>query len=361
MATKNKHIIGINTLFLIPNEVGGTEYHLRSFLNELERIDTSNSYVVFCNKENAHTFAFTSNRWKKIILPVHAKNRILRLVVEQTLLPLLVQLYKCTHLHSYGYFGPLWGRFKKIVTIHDANWIDFPGDTSKLQNTALNFLISNSIKSAHILVTDSDFSYSRLVMHFPNIDDKLHIVYPGLDPALKNLLHKRQLAGNAQPYILSVSAFYPHKKIPYLLKLWESVSKRYQTYRLVLIGRHGLDELAIKKFCDAHSNVIWKSKVSLKELAHYYKQSKAFVFPSIYEGFGYPVYEALYAGIPVIVGNTQLYHPAIQKNLISLDFNLKNDASILSDVLNKPFRVKPKMKFFDYARAAKETILLYDF
>jgi hypothetical protein len=120
-----KHqIIGINALFMIPHGVGGTEYHLRSFLLNLEKKDEQNTYIVFCNTENYSSFHFTNPKWKKILCPIHASFRPMRLVYEQCILPFLVMKYHCTVLHSFGYFGPIVCPVKHVITIHDVNWRD---------------------------------------------------------------------------------------------------------------------------------------------------------------------------------------------------------------------------------------------
>ena len=181
MDKKNTRVIGINALFLIPNQVGGTEYHLRSFLTYIEKLDTVNSYVVFCNAENYDSFSFTHKNWTKVLCPVAAKNRVHRILYEQIVLPFVAEQKGCEILHSYGYFGPVFGGFKKVVTVHDANWLDHPEDSSFIQNCVLNVLIRAAVATADIVVTDSDFSSQRLQHFFPTIAQKLRIIWPGVD------------------------------------------------------------------------------------------------------------------------------------------------------------------------------------
>lgn len=353
-------VVGINTLFLIPNKVGGTEYHLRSFLNELEKIDKTNSYIIFCNRENYATFSFTNPAWKKVLIPIDAKNGILRIIYEQTIFPFLVNHYHCQLLHSYGYLGPLWGNFKKIVTVHDTNWLDHPEDTSALTNAVLHVLVSGSIITADAIITDSDFSKSRLKHFFPKQYNKVVTVYPGIEDKIKSEIQTQQNSKQSRRYILCVSALYPHKKILYLVSLWKIVSKMFPYHLLVLIGQNGLDEQAVKENVQVLSNVLWLKKISLKELSAYYKHADLFIFPSIYEGFGYPVYEAAYARLPVIVGNKQLYHSSLKNRLFQLTFNLTYDSLKIKLLLKVEKRRSINMNFFNYDRAAQETLAIYE-
>lgn len=321
-------IIGINTLFMIPNEVGGTEYHLRSFLKKLETLDTKNSYVVFCNKENYSTFTFANSRWKKVLCPISARNRVFRIIFEQIVLPIMVKLYKCDVLHSYGYFGPIFSLVSHVVTVHDVNWKDHPEDFSFLERLLLTLLIEGTMLTSSKIITDSEFSRKRLGHYFPQHKKKTVVISPGVEDSFLELSKKKTAHPlQGKKYILCVSALYPHKQIPYLLENWRSYVEQNKDVHLVLIGQHGKDEVVVENMVKNLKNVTWYKKVSFDKLVQYYQHADAFVFPSIYEGFGYPVYEALSLGIPVYVGNKLMYHKKVKKmlNEIKLPSKFKNN------------------------------------
>jgi glycosyltransferase involved in cell wall biosynthesis len=74
-------------------------------------------------------------------------------------------------------------------------------------------------------------------------------------------------------------------------------------------------------------------KVSLEHLAEYYKHASLFIHPSIYEGFGYPVYEANAAEIPIIVGRREMYNESIRNKLLQLSFNIRDDIKLINEAL----------------------------
>lgn len=349
--------IGINTLFLIPNRVGGTEYYTRSFLKHLEELDKKNSYVVFCNKENFDTFEFNSKKWKKVLCPINAGNRMVRILYEQINFPFVVGANKCNLLHSFGYFGPILGNFKKIVTVHDANWKDCPDDVSGLQIFILNILISLNIYVANRIITDSEFSKGRLLHHFPKQKEKIVVIPGAVEDDFIELLNKDDKPFVSGKYLLCVSKFYPHKRIPYLISLFKEIEKNNKNLKLVLVGRDGNEEQKVIKMIEGDNKIIHFEKTKYSDLVNLYKNTSAFVFPSVYEGFGYPVYEAAAAGIPIIVGKIELYESNLKTKLYPLSFNKNADVETILTNLNRKTK---RSIIFSYSNSIDKLTKLYN-
>lgn len=322
-------IIGLNTLFLIPNAVGGTENYTRTFIEALEKTDSQNKYFVFCNQENFDTFRFLSPNFQKILCRVSATNRLARILYEQLVFPFVIQSYRCDVIHSLGYVGPILSPAKKIVTIHDANWCDHPEDQSRISGIILKILMALVTRTADLIVTDSTFSRSRLIHFYPQLNSRIQVILPWVGDKLQRelrKLHPHPL--EAQSYILSVSGLYPHKRIPYLFDIIGDL-------RLVLVGKNGLDEALVRKRVQMNPNVTYFPKVSLSTLASLYQHASGFVFPSIYEGFGYPVYEAITAGVPTLVGRKELYESEARSRLAELTFDREKDTKLVSQLFRE--------------------------
>ncbi len=315
--------IGINTLVLVPNGVGGTEYLTRSFLNSIEKIDQKNEYIVFCNRENFGTFLFINPKWRKVRCPINANNRFARILFEQLILPWYTLWFRCELLHSFGYFGPIISFCRHVITVHDANWLDCPGDTSRLQNLILNFLIRSSVWKAKAILTDSMFSKKQLQKYFPK--KSIFVISAAVDNSLKNFFkYQRGKPLVKGKYILSVSAFYPHKNIPYLIKMFRSVTK-YSKVKLIIVGQNGADYDNVIALIKKTKKIFHFKKVSQSDLANLYTNASLFILPSTYEGFGIPVYEALQAGLPVLVGNNEMYSEKVCGRLKQLNFEIDSD------------------------------------
>lgn len=350
--------IGINALFLIPNQVGGTEYHLRSFVEYLQKNDKKNEYIIFCNKENFNTFPLSNLLWKQVPCLVTASNRISRILYEQIIFPFLIKKYNCDIVHSFGYFGPLFTPSKHIITVHDANWKDHPEDNSFFSKLMLSFLVENSIKKSDFIITDSDFSKDRLTHYFPQYGERIKVIKAGLDDSFIELAKKRLVCPlGDNRYIMCVSAMYPHKKIPYLLDLWGEISQIDKRIELVLIGRNGLDETAVLNRIKDMPRINYFSKVPFEKLIAFYKHASVFVFPSNYEGFGFPVYEAAYFGIPIFVDNPNMYDLSIWPVLKKLCGVARKDAEDIISALNLKIEGK---RYLDYDLNSKELIKIYN-
>jgi glycosyltransferase involved in cell wall biosynthesis len=349
-------IIGINTLFLIPNRVGGTEYHTRSFLRHLEKQDKENFYVIFCNKENFDTFEFRSKKWKKILCPINASSRLKRILYEQIVFPFTIVMAKCNLLHSFGYFGPILGNIKKIVTIHDTNWKDCPDDSTPFQIFIMNILISLNILLAKKIITISEFSKSRLIHYFPAHRKKFFVIPNAIEDDFIELLKKNDKPVVDGKYLFCVSKFYPHKKIPYLVSLFKEIEEKDKSLKLVLVGRDGKDENIVLKMIKNDNKIVHFDKVKYPDLVNLYKNAKTFVFPSIYEGFGYPVYEAAAAGLPIFVGNKELYSKAYQDVIDTLSFDKNVDSH---NILNEIRKKQKATMLFSYKKSVSMLIDAY--
>ncbi len=326
--------IGLNILFLIPGEVGGTENYSRLLINELGKQDQQNSYVLFCNQENFASFDLPNKQWRKVLCDFPASNRPLRLLYEQLILPIQLSKNHCDVVHSLGYVGPWIAFCKKIVTIHDANWLDCPEDVSFLSMAIQTVLTSVCIVTSFAVVTDSAFSKERLTFHFPNFAKKIVASAPWVSPLLVNLLHKKiSKPMNKKPYVLCVGAFYPHKNTLYLLDLFTKWSEG--RYELVLIGKNGADQEKVLEFVKQHPEIQQFAKVSLEDLANYYQQAQFVVLPSTYEGFGYPAYEAFSAGCTIVLGKKSLYDQDIAQFALELSFDPQKDMALFDAAAKK--------------------------
>ena len=333
--------IGINILFLIPHEVGGTEFYARSIIAALEKYDTTNEYVVFCNRENANSFSFVSPRWKKVICPVKATNRAKRILFEQFIFPSYIRKERIDVLHSLGYVGPLLCPSSQVLTVHDANWLDVPRDVSMMSRIVQSILMPFCLRTSAVVCTDSKFSRSRIEDHFPWVSKKLVVIPLWVSSKLLTKMKGKNKSVDKKDFILCVSAFYPHKNIPYLLDLFSALQTKNPKYELILVGNNGSDREMIERRLAVMKDVTHRVRVSDEILAHLYLSASAFVFPSTYEGFGYPVYEAASVGVPTIVGRREMYDSNIQQSLRQLTFHLDSDVSLLMNMLNQKKKRQP--------------------
>lgn len=279
--------IGINILYLIPGRVGGTETYARELIAEMSK---NKHLTLFCGRETASTFKESKNI-SIITLPIYSKNRIARIIAEQTLLPLLCFRYHVDTLFSLGYSAPLLHSFKSIVTIHDLNWYYHPEDFSFINRMFWEYLTRASAHFSDSIITDSSASKQSIIEVLHVKPSKVTSILHGTPATIKVKPHVSK-----DPYLFTVLANYPHKNLKTLLKAFEVLLKTNSNLKLLVCGLGDQEK--------STGNVEYLGYVSREELCGLYMGASVFVFPSAYEGFGYPVLEAMSYGSPVVSSNS---------------------------------------------------------
>jgi len=296
--------IGINLLYLIPDKVGGTETYARELVENLSnQVQSKTLIILYCSREAAPTFKPRSNI-KIVTLPFYAKNRFIRLVIEQTFLPFIVWRQNIDVLLSLGYSAPIFHLFPSVVTIHDLNWYYHPEDFSLLQCFIWKCLTITSARSAdHIIAISTATSDSlKQILNIPAA--KISIILHGT-PNHKFVKDTKHLYFK-QKYLFTVLAGYPHKNLITLLRAFRQIHILYPDLLLVICGLGGRADVTNSAYIHRYhlDNVVKIiGYVSDEDLSSLYRGTEIFVFPSAYEGFGLPVIEAMSYQIPVVSSN----------------------------------------------------------
>lgn len=302
--------IGINTLFLIPDKVGGTETYARELIKSLEKIrDPKDTYYLLCNLENR--YLFKNNQGVKVItLPVKASLRPLRLVAEQLLLPFYTALLKIKVILSLGYTSPWFSTAKSVVTIHDLNWHYHPEDFGWFSRKIWEITTRLSAKTSNHVITDSTASANSIkeVLKVPaeKCTTILHAPPEKIELSKKEITKRLKKLNIQGQYLFTVISGHPHKNLITLLCAFKDLVLDFPKLKLVvcgLSGRADKNNQAYIKKADLQKKVKILGFVDRKDLAALYQSCTAFVFPSAYEGFGYPVIEAMQYQAPVVSSN----------------------------------------------------------
>ena len=303
--------IGINLLFLIPNKVGGTETYSRGIIDALYKFDKINKYVLFCNNENYKTF---DKKYKKVLIPINASNRFVRLLAEQILLPFYSRANKIDVLYSLGYTSPLFNFTNSIVNIFDLNWYYHPEDFNFLQRIVWKFFVTNSARFSDSITTSS-FSSRDSIHKILNKYKRIDVVYPGIPKMTKaGTLATTKIKGR---YFFSVSAAYPHKNLLGLLKSYKKFLDIGGEDKLIIVGLGGKSTPEVKEYINRNNldgKVRLLGYVTDRELNELYKNSIALIVTSKYEGFGMPVIEAFGVGLPVVSSDAFSLKEVVGKN-----------------------------------------------
>lgn len=307
--------IGINTLFLIPGKVGGSEVYLRNLLFHLAKIDKQNEYILFTNKENSNTFQISQPNFTEVLCPIEAAFRPARILWEQFVLPFQIKKYAISVLHSPGYTAPILAPCRSVVTIHDMNCFYYPEDFSRLAIPLLRILVSLAARASDRVIVVSRNSKNHLVKILKMPENKICVIYiagssylsvaTAAENEVREKLKKRYGVGNK--FILNVSASHPHKNLHRLIEAYDILCKKHRIdCQLVIVGIKGRAQTSLMnsaKELSLEKRIIFTGWVSNEDLSSLYSAAQLFVFPSLFEGFGIPVLEAMACGIPVVCSN----------------------------------------------------------
>lgn len=371
--------IGINALFLIPGKVGGSEVYLRNLICHLGKIDRQNEYILFANRENSGTFQLSQANFREVLCPIKASFRPARILWEQFILPFQVRKYKIDVLHSPGYTAPFLAFCCSIVTIYDMNCFYYPEDFSKLTTFFLKLLVTLSARRSDRIITGSRNSKKDIVQILEISESKISVVYGAASShssvpiAIENKVRGKlkQRYGINKKFILTVSVSHPHKNFYRLIKAYDILYKKYHIdCQLVIVGAKGRAQsilVNLVKKLSLEKRVIFTGWIPNEHLSSFYSEADLFVLPSLFEGFGIPILEAMAHGTAVVSSNSASLPEVAGRAALLVDpYNIEEIAEAMYKVLidqnlrkNLIEKGLKRAKEFSWEKAAKETLKVY--
>ncbi len=293
--------LGVNTLFYLPGEVGGSETYLLETLRALSRRADPPDLVLFTNAENHRKLGAEFPRAELVASGVGATSRVARILAEQIRLPRLVKRARIDVLWSPGYTAPAVCGCPQVVSVLDMQYKRFPQDVSWLAARTMDVLYPSSARRSAAVVAISEFAKSEAVRFLGIPPEKVSVTLLAADSAFSRPDGPPPEAVQGAPYLLCVAHTYPHKNVAMLIRAFNRIAADLP-HRLVLVGkaRFGEPEVAAALKDSAPGRVIRFPDLRWRELIALYQAADGFVFPSLYEGFGLPVLEAMRAGVPVL-------------------------------------------------------------
>jgi glycosyltransferase involved in cell wall biosynthesis len=280
-------------------------------------------------------------------------------------------------LHVPHYTLPLGLRRRSVVTIHDLVHVAFPQYFTVAQRTYARAVLRHAVRDAGALITGSHQAKSDIVSLFRIDERRVHVIYHGIQAHFKELEDRRELQrfrerfGLKRPFILYVGNIKQHKNIPALLRAFKKLLPTQKDLDLVFVGEllngnKGLstlvDELGIR------SKVRDLGRLSADDLVCAYNGAEAVVLPSLYEGFGFTVVEAMACGTPTVVSNRGSLPEVVGDAALVFDPSEPGalDSALQAVLTDRGLREsliangRRNIQRFSWDAAARETIKVYE-
>ena len=306
-----KKQIAVNLLWLRTGQVGGSqEYLIRQLMGVSLNEEAKNEYQItlFVQKGFARHHPELAEIYECVEAPAHRGARLARIALEQTWLA--IKTRKFDAIHHGGGTMPRFGLRNTILTMHDVQYLSFPENFSRIRLAYLRKVVPNSLNRATVITTPSSYVRDRLINQFNLPVEKIRVVRHGVDSAIgKDSTSEAELRQRfrleSKKVIFLPAITHPHKNHKFLLQL---MKLHWTEKDLVLVcagGKGRAEEEFMREIrrLNLDDRVMRMGRVSDSDRDGLMKLSLALVFPSLYEGFGAPVIEAMIVGTPVIASN----------------------------------------------------------
>lgn len=359
-------LIGIDASRAGAAHVTGTEAYSLHLIRALVELETGHKFRLYVNDApDAGLFPESPNIEIRYI-PFPRLWTHLRLAVE-LYRDRVDALFVPSHVLPAVFPGPA------VVTVHDLGYLHFPQAHPGLDRLYLNLSTRWNARRASVVVADSQVTRQDLIRHYRTRPQKIEVVYPGFDTSLRPVTDPALVDGIRRrynidgDYFLYLGTLQPRKNLERLVDAASALNASgRRPAQLVLAGKQGWLSDPIL----AHArkqNVILPGYIPENDKAALLSGAAAFVFPSLYEGFGFPVLEAMACGTPVICSSTSslpevagdaalLVDPLDTAGLTGAMQRLLNDDSLRQDLIRRGFANVGRFSWEQCARQVMSAI-----
>ncbi len=313
--------------------ISGIEEYTRFMIQNLLQHDAKNHYDFFYSGIRRHPFPAEWKRENTSVIELNVPNKFLE--VSMRLFGVPHAETKSTDVVFSPHFNylPAPTKAKRVITFHDLSFVHFP-ELYPWRKRVWHWQqhYQKQAECADALVAVSEFTRQDIINTFRVPQSKVHTVHSGVNPFYKRLERNDESIARmhgtdrrlAKPFLLFVGTIEPRKNISGIIKAFDEIKSDpfHRELRLIIAGKRGW--LCDTIFRDAaaakwSSDIIFWGEASHKELRVLYNLAEGFVYPSFFEGFGFPPLEAQACGTPVITSNRSSLPEIVGKSALLVD------------------------------------------
>jgi len=324
---------------------------IKNIIFELKNIDKSNQYIIFVEKTYNGGFGVLPENFTLIKAPITAKQPILNIIWHGFILPLLLIRYRIDILHLPWHSVAFFIKTRPtVLTIPDLTEYELSGHYSKSRVIYRKMMLLVSPRLADRIITVSKYSKKKIINFLKIPPQKISVVYHAANPRYVILdkqnarKHIKNIYKVDFPFILYVGQIqHPNKNLVRLINAFNILKADCAiAHRLVLVGKkhhtgdivyETVDKLGLKQ------DVIFTGYIPDEDLPYFYNAASLFVYPSLYEGFGLPVLEAMACGCLVVSSDIEIFREITGDAVILVSpKNVNGIAEAMADALIYPVK-----------------------
>jgi len=290
-------------------------------------------------------------------------------------LPAACRNWQADVLHV-TYVGPFFVACPTVVSVHDVSFKHYPKFFSPRDRLLFATLLPLTLRRARAVVAISNHAKKEIVDVFPYLKEKIYVTFLAADPmfqplqSVELLRNVRLRYGIRSEYILAVGNLQPRKNLLRLIRAFAFVHRHINDIQLIVVGKAHWQSSAVysavKNF-GLENHVVFTGYVPNDDLIVLYSFAKVYVYPSLYEGFGLPILEAMACGVPVVSSNTSsmpevagdaalLVDPHQEDQIAKAILKILDNTDLATSLSDKGLR---RARFFSWRKTAQETVDIY--
>ncbi len=301
-------IIAVNTRFLLKENLEGIGYFTREVFRLLTNQYKEHQFYFLFDRPYDETYIFSSNVTPVVVGPP-ARHPLLWKFWYDVKIPSVLKKIKADVFISPDGFCSLTSKIPQCLVVHDLGFLHYPETYRKSHELFYKRYTPLYLKKAKMIATVSHFSKKDIITQYKTADEKINIVYSAvkkifhpLNIQQKEIIKEKYTEG--KEFFIYTGALQPRKNLVNLLKAFSLFKKRqHSNWKLVLAGRLAWkndDFLHLLKTYKYRNDIITPGYISESVLAQLTASAYAMIYPSLFEGFGVPVLEAMKSEIPVL-------------------------------------------------------------
>ena len=349
---------------------GGAKEYTFNLIHALLQIDQRNEYVIF-HSDPACLGMFPTTT--EVLLPAHNK-----LWWDYIQLPAAVMRHGIDLLWTPAYVIPFPIRCAAVASVHDLAYFTLPESYQISDVIYMRATMAGSFRRAAALLAVSDYTRHDIIRLFPFAADKITVTYEAAAPQYRSDLDVDVLQAVQaryalpQPYVFYAGSISPRKGLSYLLEAFARLKQQHDLpHRLVFTGgwQWGNTELnALIDRLSIRSDVLVLGDVPAADMPALYALADLFVYPSLYEGFGLPVLEAMACGCPVVCSNLTSLPEVAGEAALQVDprdvpamtgamYQALSEATLRHDLISRGFT---RAAAFTWEATARKTLDVFE-